>query len=276
MTDIFRKSSLEKLSNPDQLDRSIRVTSPISWLVLVGVALIIVITGIWGFKGTIPTVLQTSGIIVNPDNTGAIYSDYTGTVSKIYKSAGSIVEKGEVVASVTTVQGDKTIVAKEPGVITAVLQEAGTSVFTEGELFRFTPQVEGERVLVCYVPIMAAQRIKEGMKVLAYPSAVDTQKTGHLEGEIIEVSDYPVSVGNMWYVLGMDNMLADQFLQNGPVVSILCSLKSDKSSVNGLAWSGKEGKNINLPINSISEVKIITEENAPITKLFSNLKEKIK
>lgn len=276
MTDIFRKSSLEKLLNPDQLDRSIRVTSPISWLVLVGVALIIVITGIWGFKGTIPTVLQTSGIIVNPDNTGAIYSDYTGTVSKIYKSAGSIVEKGEVVASVTTVQGDKTIVAKEPGVITAVLQEAGTPVFTEGELFRFTPQVKGERVLVCYVPIMAAQRIKEGMKVLVYPSAVDTQKTGHLEGEIIEVSDYPVSTGNMWYVLGMDNMLADQFLQNGPVVSILCSLKSDKSSVNGLAWSGKEGKNINLPINSISEVKIITEENAPITKLFSNLKEKIK
>ena len=47
MADLYRKSSLEKLSNPEQLDRMIRISSPMSWLALAAVLLVIVAAAIW-------------------------------------------------------------------------------------------------------------------------------------------------------------------------------------------------------------------------------------
>ena len=42
MADLYRKSSLDKLSNPEQLDRMIKISSPLSWLALIAVLLVIV------------------------------------------------------------------------------------------------------------------------------------------------------------------------------------------------------------------------------------------
>ena len=41
MADLYRKSSLDKLSNPEQLDRMIKISSPLSWLALIAVLLVI-------------------------------------------------------------------------------------------------------------------------------------------------------------------------------------------------------------------------------------------
>ena len=43
MADLYRKSSLDKLSNPEQLDRMIKISSPLSWLALIAVLLVLVI-----------------------------------------------------------------------------------------------------------------------------------------------------------------------------------------------------------------------------------------
>ncbi len=74
MADIYRKSSLEKLSNPEQLDKMINISSPMSWLALVGVTLIIVATFIWAFKGTIMTEKTVSGVILSSDSIKSVYS----------------------------------------------------------------------------------------------------------------------------------------------------------------------------------------------------------
>lgn len=65
MAQLFRKSSIERLSSPEQLDKAIVVTSPMSWTVLIGIAIIIICFTVWAFCGTMPTTLKAKGVISN-------------------------------------------------------------------------------------------------------------------------------------------------------------------------------------------------------------------
>lgn len=53
---IFRKSSIDRVNSPEQLNEYIRVTSPSVWLVLGAVVLLLLGTCIWGIFGRIHTV----------------------------------------------------------------------------------------------------------------------------------------------------------------------------------------------------------------------------
>ena len=46
---IFRKVSLDRLSSPEELDQRLTVVSPIGWVALIAVALLISAGFIWGF-----------------------------------------------------------------------------------------------------------------------------------------------------------------------------------------------------------------------------------
>ena len=66
----FRKSAMDKMSSPEQLDQLIQITNPRGWIILVSVSLIIVTGLIWGFVGVIRDTVDSRGILIQ---TGGIY-----------------------------------------------------------------------------------------------------------------------------------------------------------------------------------------------------------
>lgn len=62
---LFRKTSLEHVSSPEQLNDYIRVTNPGVWLVLGAVTVLLVAVLVWGFLGALPTTLSAQGLSVN-------------------------------------------------------------------------------------------------------------------------------------------------------------------------------------------------------------------
>lgn len=66
MADLYRKSAIEKLSSVDRTDRTMAITRPLSWLALVGIAIIVAATAIWAFWGTIPITVSGKGIVTSP------------------------------------------------------------------------------------------------------------------------------------------------------------------------------------------------------------------
>jgi HlyD family secretion protein len=54
-TDIFRKVSLERLSSPEQLDRTLTVTPTRSWIALLELLLLLGLAVAWGFEGVVST-----------------------------------------------------------------------------------------------------------------------------------------------------------------------------------------------------------------------------
>lgn len=276
MADLYRKSSIEKLSNPEQLDKAITITSPMSWLALSGVLFLVIVTLIWSFNGTLPTTVTVNGMVVSPADSGAVTASAAGTITEIVCETGTKVYACDTVAKMKNSAGDEmAIIATESGTVTDILVSEGSKVYAGAEICRYTPEVGNDQIVVCYVPVTVVQQLKEEMKVLLYPYGVDSQEYGHMEAEIKHIGEYAVSVNNMWYVLGADNMIAEQFVANGPVVAVSCIIKEDTKTKSGFYWSSENGKNLVVANGTYVSAKIVTEECAPITKLIRSVKEKL-
>ena len=98
--EIFRKSSLEKLSSPEQLDILMKVTNSRAWLVLAGVISIIVVRVVWSVIGRVSTTVMGQGILIKSGGIHDIVSVGSGQIAAIYVRDGDFVQKGQVVARV--------------------------------------------------------------------------------------------------------------------------------------------------------------------------------
>lgn len=63
-TNLFRKSSIDRVNSPEQLNEYIRVANPGVWLILAAVVALLVGVVIWGVFGTIETTIET-GVVVD-------------------------------------------------------------------------------------------------------------------------------------------------------------------------------------------------------------------
>jgi len=51
---IFRKSSLERMSSPEQLNDYIRVSNPSVWIILAAIAILLIAAIVWGIVYELP------------------------------------------------------------------------------------------------------------------------------------------------------------------------------------------------------------------------------
>ena len=269
MADLYRKSSLEKLSDPEQLDKAVVISSPMSWLALIGVLIIIIAVLVWSVLGTLPTTVTVRGIVSASENAGAYYSDYSGIVTDVSVKEGDKVSEGQTLLTVKGSDGkEHDIKADCAGTVSRITAGSGQMLTVGTEAVRYAPESENEQVIVCYAPAEQAQKLNKGMKVLVFPSSADTDKYGHFEAQIVSVGKYTANTENMAFVTGRNNMLADSFLQNGPVYAVICRIVSENGDPK---WSGKKDGAPRLSNGSLVSAKIVTAESSPISKLFCGL-----
>lgn len=97
---IYREASLKRLSSPEQLDQLIRVTSPMAWLTLAAIGLLLASAIVWSFTGSIATKIEGQGILLNNAGVYSIKSHSTGQVTDVRFKNGDLVKKGDVIARI--------------------------------------------------------------------------------------------------------------------------------------------------------------------------------
>ncbi len=107
MAEIFRKSALEKLSSPEQLDKAIVIVSPSFWLAMLGALGIIIAALLWSIFGKLPRNVSANGIFMNRAGIHTVYSEVAGTVEELTVYTGQKVHKGEVIARLSSEREDK-------------------------------------------------------------------------------------------------------------------------------------------------------------------------
>lgn len=92
---IFRKSSLDRVSSPEQLNEYIKVSRPGVWLILGAVIVLLIGVCVWGVLGTLTTNLDA--VTVVQDGKATCYVDpekakslTTGMEIRVGESTGSI------------------------------------------------------------------------------------------------------------------------------------------------------------------------------------------
>ena len=276
MKEIYRKSALERLSTPDQLDKALRITSPLSWIALLAIAALIAAAGVWSVKGTLPVTITANAIIATPVGTNAVYSDVSGTVIDLYVGVGDVVYAGETkVARVQTLTQDYDVVSDQNGVVSDVVAETGKAVGQNGEVVRLSPLLAypDSQVVVCYVPYGKVKSIRPDMKVYVTLEHADSQKYGHMQALVRNVDARACTTAGMEKVLGSGNNLSSSFTGEGAVCAVTCELYPDGGTASGYWWSNEKGREQQVSTGSICTAKIILEEVPPISKLITKLSE---
>lgn len=270
MARLYRKSALDKLSSPDQLDKALVITSPLSWLVLIGITVILAVVVTWSIKGSIPVSFESKGIIINNASASMEVSPIVGDVRTIKVKKGQDIKKGDVIMTIKKRSGTETIDIKatQSGLVNDVLVAWGDEVNKGSELIRLAPSKGKGKVIALYVKASSINLVKEDMSVDIYPTAYNSQKYGHMKATVFRVEKYPVNVNNLHYILGADNQLSNEFTQEGSVYQVLCNIERDESTASGYWWSTANSKDLIIDTGTIVKAKIITEEVAPITKLI--------
>ncbi|NBN79950.1 NHLP bacteriocin system secretion protein [Microvirga tunisiensis] len=98
---LFRKSALDRLSSPEQLDQLIRLTRPRDWIAMLAVLSLIGLALAWSILGRVPERVKGSGILITSG--GRVVDAVAigeGTLSEILVPVGGRVSQGEQVARV--------------------------------------------------------------------------------------------------------------------------------------------------------------------------------
>ncbi len=115
MAELYRKSAMDRLSSPEQLDKMITIISPSFWIAAIGGGLIISVVIIWSVAVRLPITLSVDGIFMDPeDMTGNWITCYVpiadgrkieeGMQVMVYPSTAARQEYGHMAGEVTYVE----------------------------------------------------------------------------------------------------------------------------------------------------------------------------
>lgn len=95
---LLRKASVEKLSSPEQLDMIMRVTSPMGWVAVTAVGVLIVAVILWSVTFDLSVKVDGRGYMVRGEAVQEIQILTGGTIQAIEVRSGQVIEPGTVVA----------------------------------------------------------------------------------------------------------------------------------------------------------------------------------
>ena len=93
---IFRQQALDRLSNPEQLDKLMQVVSPKDWLPLSALAVFGILGITWSIFGKIPITVTGKGVLINPHRVVDLQSPITGQLQSLNIRSGQCVKKDEI------------------------------------------------------------------------------------------------------------------------------------------------------------------------------------
>jgi HlyD family secretion protein len=99
-TEIFRKVSVERLASPEQLDQLLKVNSTRSWAALLAVLVLLGMTVVWAFQGSIATTAPGQGVIVRTGGVLNVVSSGSGVVAALNIKVGDHIQQNQVIARV--------------------------------------------------------------------------------------------------------------------------------------------------------------------------------
>ena len=98
---MFRKKALRRLETPEQLDRTLIVIRPMSWLALAVLATAAAAVLYWAIFGQVSTYVQASGIFINRGSKIVdVASLSPGILTEISYRVGDEVKEGQVLATI--------------------------------------------------------------------------------------------------------------------------------------------------------------------------------
>lgn len=308
---LFRQEALERLRSPDQLDKLFAPTTPMSWIALVTVLLLVLSALVWSVFGVIATKVNGTGLIIDAQGVINISHATGGRLAELWVKSGDMVRRGQVLATVeqpdleaqiarinrelntamsrenmasmvanlNELQGklerDSQVVSPVDGIVADQIVSGVGDILTPGAPIlnvRVNENERNELMVLLFVPVLEGKKIQQGMMVQIAPGSVDASEYGTLVGQVRSVSNYPLLADSMTNWTGNRELTAWLLKQNGgPAMEVQIDLIKDKDTATGYLWSSIHGAPEKITAGTACTGSIVVKRQAPITKAFLKL-----
>lgn len=305
--EIFSKEALIKLRSPERLDILLPITTPLNWMSLIAVAVLIFAVVLWSIFGAFTLKADGMGLIM--DSAGVVNASHVagGKLTRLYVHSGDTVHRGDVIAyieqtgevdsrlsqhNITLAQNDRDVesrvterdakaysrkavekvISDYDGIVDDVMVAEGSVVNAGAPLVSIRRGGAETLTGVLYIPVDMGKRVEPGMTIQLAPNGVDTSETGSLLGVVRSVSQYPTTAEAMQKKLANTQLVSMiTQTQKGAAVEIGFDLVTDKDSESGYLWTSNVGKSQKVSAGSFCTGSIIIERTPPIEKVFYRL-----
>lgn len=303
---IFSRAALDKLRSPDRLDMLLPITTPIGWMSLVAVGLLLISVILWSIFGSFTVRADGKGMILDSGGVTAVTHVAGGKIAHVYVRKGSTIQKGDLIAELEQPQQSadtnmaqygpqlassmkdtadrvyqykaklyqqgvsRDVISDYDGIVEDVMIRKGSVISSGTPLcsVRLTKK-RSDLTGVMYVPVDKGKRIEPGQTIQLVPNGVDVQESGSLIGVVRTVSNYPVPLQSIQEKVSNPE-LAKWLLSSGQgaVVEITFVLVKDENNPSGYLWTSFVGEHKPVTAGSFCTGSVIIERRPPIEKVF--------
>lgn len=167
---------------------------------------------------------------------GQVVSDYTGKVLEFTAAPGSIVGAGQRIGAIET---------DDPN---------------------------AELMGIAFFSVDRGKQLAPGMDIRVTPTTVQRERYGSIEGQVVEVSAFPVTTDAVTSMVG-NGEIAQQMTQGQSVISVLAHLHRDERAPTGFKWTSGRGPREAVTPGTTLAVRATVEYRRPITYLLPILRQ---
>ncbi|MEK8128733.1 HlyD family efflux transporter periplasmic adaptor subunit [Paenibacillus filicis] len=284
---IFRQSSLEKMSSPEKLDILMTIVRPRHWIALLSILLLLAAFFTWAVAGTLTVKMNGNGVFLMQDGLATIVPATVGQVTDIGVQPGDVVQRGETVARIFDPSWTEAgapdmspdnaqrlllksrVVSLQSGRVLKVHAQPGQWVQAGEPLFTLEAAGSEEKSeAVVYVPVDKAKNLQIGMPARVWPNGDYANANGAVFGEVAAVSQVPVGLEDMERTTG-NRELAAAYMKDGPLAEVRVKLQKDRTHPTGLRWTAQRAvPGLNLRTGMLCSVEFRIGKMHPIEWMF--------
>ncbi|MBV8988618.1 MAG: hypothetical protein JOY58_06605 [Solirubrobacterales bacterium] len=262
---LFRDRALHQGDVREALDERARIVGVPRWIALAIAALVILGFVAWSASTEIQTTVNAQGVISSNDGVPVVVSPVAGTVLTPPPPRGTVLRRGDVVATVNVGRGAPVEVrAATAGSVDLVLTAPGAFIPAGGELAIIVP-VGATPVGFLFVTTSEASQLRLGMEALLSPRVPESRATALLEGRIVYIGNFPATPERLTLLLGP--VLASQLAVGPPVDEVEVQLTPDRSTPSGYAWTAGAGP-ASVSVGTRVSARVRLKQQSPLSYVF--------
>ena len=306
---IFSQEALDKLRSPEKLDTMLPITTPVSWMALISILVLLFAVVLWSIYGAFTVKAEGMGLIMDSAGVMNVTHIANGKIAHLYVQPGMTIKKGDLIAHMEQAEQSadtrmaqygmglassdrdamgrayqydakryqqdvaEDVYSDYDGIIDEVMVDAGSMISAGTPIcsVRITQNREDLTGLL-YIPLDKGKRVEPGMTIQLAPNGADVSQTGSLIGVVRSVSQYPITAQGIQQHLG-NAQLAQWILQaqNSSLMEVVFDLVKDSDDKSGYLWTSHVGEHRLVTAGSFCTGSIIIERKPPIEKVFYKL-----
>ena len=302
MAELFRKSAMDTMATPEQLDKQVKIIRPSIWLIsiifLIGMLTFIV----WSFTYHITNGVNMQGVIFTNQNIVQLKSSRNCRITDVLVSKGEFVNIGDIIAVTSNEEALEKISEQRNMLellgtetpeymenaeklqraidtyIASTVVKSNTSGYIQsvntngtalevGETIVSIMQDTGYNEVVAYVPLQAAQKLSIGMEAQISPSYAPREEYGYMTGVVTSISEFPITEEDILEKMGTLSYVRN-ILPQISYVEVKIKLNLDSDSANTYQWSNEKGQMLSVELGTECSIIVITDEYRPIELLL--------